>query len=458
VLAPLALAQFICSFAGSNMNVMISDMSEDLNTTVQGIQIAITIFLLVMAALMIPGGKLTDKYGRKRCFMIGLIVYAVGAVLSAVSPNLGVLILGNSILEGVGTALLIPPVYILTTLLFTDLSSRARAFGVISALGGIGAAAGPLIGGLITWAISWRAAFIFQALIIGVIVLLSRKLTDPLPPDPARPFDVTGAVLSAVGLVLVVMGILAADNNLWLMIILIIVGALVLALFFRSIRAKEKAGKEPLLSTSLFHNRTSNLGLVTQNTQWVMLLGTSFVVSAYLQVVRGYNAIQTGVIFTAATLGLLLSSLAAERFAKRRSQRTLILAGFILTIAGVAVLLALVVGSPTAWAFAPGLFLIGLGLGVMLTPSVNVVQSSFPENQQGEISGLSRSVSNLGSSLGTAIAGTILVAGITATPERAYALAMSSLAVVGVIGLIAAVMLPAQIRTAAAQDVPQPGS
>jgi MFS family permease len=239
---------------------------------------------------------------------------------------------------------------------------------------------------------------------------------------------------------------------------LIIVGALVLALFFRSIRAKEKAGKEPLLSTSLFHNRTSNLGLVTQNTQWVMLLGTSFVVSAYLQVVRGYDAIQTGVIFTAATLGLLVSSLAAERLAKRRSQRTLILAGFILTIAGVAVLLALVAGTPTAWAFAPGLLLIGLGLGVMLTPSVNVVQSSFPENQQGEISGLSRSVSNLGSSLGTAIAGTILVAGITATPERAYALAMTALAVVGVIGLVAAVMLPAEIRTAAAQDVPQPKS
>src|SRR3954447_19200028 len=120
ILAPLALAQFICSFAGSNMNVMITDMSEDLDTSVQGIQIAITIFLLVMAALMIPGGKLTDKYGRKRLFMIGLIVYAIGAVLSAVSPNLGVLILGNSILEGIGTAMLIPPVYILTTLLFTD--------------------------------------------------------------------------------------------------------------------------------------------------------------------------------------------------------------------------------------------------------------------------------------------------------------------------------------------------
>ena len=188
VLAPLALAQFICSFAGSNMNVMITDMSEDLNTSVQGIQVAITIFLLVMAALMIPGGKLTDKYGRKRLFMLGLIVYAIGAVLSAVSPNLGLLILGNSILEGIGTAMLIPPVYILTTLLFTEFTSRARAFGVISALGGIGAAAGPLIGGLITSAISWRAAFIFQALIIAVIVFLSRKITDPLPPDPWREY------------------------------------------------------------------------------------------------------------------------------------------------------------------------------------------------------------------------------------------------------------------------------
>src|SRR5215217_1197865 len=174
LILPLALAQFICSFAGSNMNVMINDISEDLDTTVQGVQVAITLFLLVMAALMIPGGKLTDRWGRKRCFTIGLILYGIGALMSAVSPGLGILILGNSIFEGVGTALLIPPVYILTTLLFTDLTSRARAFGVISAAGGIGAAAGPLIGGLISSAISWRAAFVFQALIIAVIVLLSR--------------------------------------------------------------------------------------------------------------------------------------------------------------------------------------------------------------------------------------------------------------------------------------------
>jgi MFS family permease len=402
------------------------------------VQIAITIFLLVMAALMIPGGKLTDRYGRKRLFMAGLGVYGVGALLSAAAPSLGILIIGNSLLEGVGTALLIPPVYILTTLLFTEVTSRARAFGAIMAVGGIGAAAGPLIGGLITSAISWRAAFVFQALVIAAIMLLSRRIEDPLPPDPTRAFDLGGAVLSAVGLVLLVLGILAADDNIWLMISFIVVGVLVLTLSFRSVRAKERAGKEPLLSTDLFRSRTSNLGLVTQNAQWLMLMGVSFVVAAYLQVVRGYDAIQTGVIFTAATFGLLVSSLAAERLAKRRAQRTLIISGFIVTIAGIGVLLTMVSGSPSAWAFAPGLLLIGLGIGGMLTPSINVVQSSFAEAFQGEISGLSRSVSNLGSSLGTAIAGTILVAGIASTPGRSYALAMIALALIGVVGLQAA--------------------
>jgi MFS family permease len=442
MLVPLALAQFICSFAGSNMNVMINDISHDLHTTVHGVQTAITLFLLVMAALMIPGGKLTDRWGRKRCFTLGLSIYAVGAVLSAAAPGLGVLILGNSILEGVGTALLIPPVYILTTMLFGDLKSRARAFGVISGLGGVGAAMGPLLGGLITTAISWRAAFVFQAIVVVIIVILSRGIKDPVPADPSRPFDVVGAGLSAFGLVILVLGILAADNNGVLCAILLVVGAAVLGGFFVWVRHRERTGKEPLLSTDLFHNKTSNLALVTQNVQWLLLMGTSFVVSAYLQVVRGYNAIQTGVIFTAATLGILVSSLAAGRLARRFAQRSLIVTGFVTTIAGIAVLLAVVKHSPSPWAFAPGLLLIGVGLGVMLTPSVNVVQSAFPEQRQGEISGLSRSISNLGSSLGTAVAGTILVAGLS-DPKQAYALAMIVLAVIGLGGLGATLFLPA---------------
>lgn len=438
-LVPLALAQFICSFAGSNMNVMLTDISHDLDTTVQGVQVVITVFLLVMAALMIPGGKLTDKWGRKRCFTAGLAIYGVGALLSAVAPGLGVLLVGNSIFEGVGTALLIPPVYILTTMLFDDVTSRARAFGVITGMGGVGAAAGPLIGGLITTAVSWRAAFVFQAIVIAVILFLSRPIEDPVEPDPSRPFDIVGAILSAVGLVLVVTGVLAADNDLGLMLGLMVAGALVLALFFGHVRRSERAGKEPLLSTSLFRNRTSNLGLVTQNVQWLLLLGTAFVVSAYLQVVRGYNAIETGVIFTAATGGILVSSLGAERLARRYAQRLLVVVGFVITLAGIAVLLALVNGTPAVWAFAPGLLLIGLGVGVMLTPSVNIVQSSFAEERQGEISGLSRSVSNLGSSLGTAIGGTILVSGLT---THAYGAAMITLGGFGLIGLVAALFLP----------------
>src|SRR5246127_1879233 len=188
-------------------------------------------------------------------------------------------------------------------MMFTDMKSRARAFGVVSGMGGIGAATGPLIGGAITTALSWRVAFVFQALIILVIVVLARNVVDPVPADPSHPFDTVGAILSAVGLVVLVGGIMAADSNIVLMAVLIVVGALILAGFFAWIRRRERAGKEALLSTSLFRNRTSNLALVTQNVQWAVLLGTSFVVSAYLQVVRHYDAIQTGVIFTAATVG-----------------------------------------------------------------------------------------------------------------------------------------------------------
>jgi MFS family permease len=444
LLAPLALAQFICSFAGSNMNVMITDISTDLDTTVKGVQTAITIFLLVMAILMIPGSKLTDRWGRKRCFLAGLTIYGVGALMSAAAPNLGVLIIGNSLLEGIGTALLIPPVYILTTMGFDDLTSRARAFGLISGMGGVGAAAGPLIGGVITSGISWRAAFLFQAAVVATIIILSRNISDPVAPDLTRPFDTAGAFLSAVGMFFIVLGILQADTNGALMALFVAIGAAFLLWFFLHIRSRERAKKEALLSTKLFRNRTSNLALATQNLQWLILMGVSFVVAVYLQTVRGYDAIETGVVFTAATGGILISSLAAERLAKRQPQKVLIGAGFALTAGGIGLLLALVKSSPSAVAFAPGLLLVGLGLGLMLTPSVNVVQSSFSEEQQGEISGLSRSVSNLGSSFGTAIAGTILVSQVL-SGNGSYVLAMVALIGFALLGLVLSLALPREV-------------
>jgi MFS family permease len=169
--------------------------------------------------------------GRKKCLIAGLALFGVGALLSALAPGLGVLIIGNSILEGVGTALLIPPVYILATLWFTDTTSRACAFGAISGMGGLGAAAGPLIGGVIATWIDWRAAFVFQVVIVDIIVLLSRSLSDPLPADPERPFDLVGAVLSAVGMLFIVLGILQAGVNNVLFVAFVVVGVALLLAF-----------------------------------------------------------------------------------------------------------------------------------------------------------------------------------------------------------------------------------
>jgi MFS family permease len=239
-----------------------------------------------------------------------------------------------------------------------------------------------------------------------------------------------------------VVGILQAGVNNTLLIVFLALGVAFLAGFFFFIRARERAGKEALLSLALFKNRTSNLGLTTQNLQWLLLMGVSFTVSVFLQTERHYSAIKTGVIFTAATVGILVSSLAAARLARKYFQKTLIEAGFVLTAAGIGLLLGLVnAASSSAWAFAPGLLLIGLGLGVMLTPSVNLVQGAFPEEKQGEISGLSRSVSNLGSSFGTAIAGTILVSDL-ASGNGTYVAAMIFLAVLALVGLGVSILLP----------------
>ena len=476
VLLPLALAQFICSYATSNMNVAINDIATDLGTTVSGVQTTIAVFTLTMAALMIPGSKLTDILGRTYLFRRGLMVYGVGALVAAAAPGLGILILGYSLLEGIGTALLIPPVYILATIFYPDLTSRARAFGAISAAGGIGAAAGPLIGGIITTTISWRAAFVVQALVVGIVIIQSRKIVDPGVQGEKTAFDIVGTILSAAGLFFIVVGILQASTYGWVRAgqdfvigntvvireggispvwIFVLIGVVLLALFFRHIRARERAGKEPLLSTRLFKNRTSNLGLITQNIQWLVLVGLSFVVSVYLQTVRGYSAIETGLILTPATIGVLLSSMAAGRLARRRPQALLIRRGFVVTVAGILLLLLLVRETSNVLTFVPGLFLVGFGVGVMLTSSVTVVQSAFPEEDQGEISGLSRSVSNLGSSLGVAIAGTVIVSSLV-EGNLGYALALVVLVVFAVGGLAAAFLLPATPVPPAPEPGPGP--
>jgi MFS family permease len=462
MILPLALAQFIASYAATNMNVAISAIAKDLGTTVAGVQTAITLFTLTMAALMIPGSKLTDIWGRKRCFILGLIIYGAGGLLAALSVGLGLLIVGYSLAEGVGSALMIPPIYILVTVAFPDVKSRARYFGVVSGAGGLGAAAGPLIGGLVTSAISWRASFGLQVLVVGWIILLARKITDPGRDGPKPRFDLTGAVLSAAGLFFVVLGLLQSRtygflasrkdftigntvvipkgsiSPVWLFVA---IGALFLLWFFGHVRSAERKGKDVLLPLRLFRNKVANLGLGTQTIQWLILQGSFFVVSVYLQEVDHYDAVKTGLMLTPATIGILAASAGADRFARRHPQRWLIIAGFLATSIGMILLLLLVRAHSGILSWVPGLLLFGAGIGVMLTSSVNVVQSSFGEADQGEISGLSRSVSNLGSSLGTALVGSVLVA-VTLPAGKPFAVALAVMLVITLIGLVIAVLIP----------------
>jgi MFS family permease len=471
---PLALAQFICSYAGSNMNVAISTIAKDLGTTLTGIQTTITLFTLTMAALMIPGSKLTDIWGRKVCFIAGLVVYGAGALLASLAQGIVTLTIGYSLLEGIGSALLIPPIYILITVMFDDIKTRARYFGVVSAAAGVGAAAGPLIGGLITSYISWRASFLLQVLVVAAIAWLARRVDDP-PLAAQRPaFDLLGAGLSAVGLFFVVFGILQTGVYGWLTAqkdvtigstvvipkggispvwVLVAIGVVVLVGFFVHVRARERGGKAPLVSPALFRSKASNLGLLTQTLQWLVLLGSSFVISVYLQQERGYSAIQTGLTLLPATVGILLASAAAQRMASRRTQRRLIRAGFGLTVVGFALLGLVRVAPDAVWPFVPGLFVLGVGVGIMLTASVNLVQSAWPESVQGDISGVSRSVSNLGSSLGVAIAGSI-VAGASAPFAKPFAVAILVLGVFALAGWVVALLMPGGSRAdAGASDL-----
>jgi predicted MFS family arabinose efflux permease len=315
---------------------------------------------------------------------------------------------------------------------------------VVSGAAGLGSAAGPLIGGLITSYISWRASFLLQVVVVLVIALLARRLPDP-PRHGERPtFDLVGAILSAAGLFFLVFGILQTSTygwgsaRVWLLVAL---GAVILAGFFMYVQNRERHGRTPLVSPSLFKNRTSNLGLTTQTVQWLVLQGVFFVISVFLQQERGYSAIETGLMLVPATIGILASSALAQRMAGRHAQRRLVRAGFTVTIVGLLLLLLLARKDSAVWTFWPGLFLMGFGVGVMLTASVNVVQSAWPESVQGDISGVSRSVSNLGSSLGVAIAGSVIVAATT----RGNPPFLTAIVVVGafaMVGWVAALLLP----------------
>jgi MFS family permease len=433
ILLPLLLAQFLNSYDSSSMNVAISNIVSDLGTTVTGVQTAISLYTLVMAAGMIIGSKLADIWGRKRMFTIGVIAYGTGALITAMAPSITVMVLGWSLLEGIGSCLMIPPIYILATVNFKDLKARAAAFGAISAAAGLGGMLGPLIGGIITTAVSWRLSFAIEVVVVVIIVLMRGRIVDPGLEGPKPKLDVVGAILSALGMTALVAGALLAGQYGWLSArkdfvvagrvliqeggispvwIFFAVGIVTLLGFGGWARYRERHGKEPLVPTRVLLNRVAVPGLVTQSAQWFLQLGIIFVVSVFLQVTFEFNAIQTGFALTPAILGLLFFSRRAGQLTKKYPSRAIMQAGFVAIELGALALLLLVDANAGVARFIPGLLLIGSGIGLVMPASVNMVQSAASEEDQGAISGVSRSASNLGSSLGTAVAGAVLVSAL----------------------------------------------
>ena len=422
VLLTLASGQFLMALDSSVMNVSIATVADDVGTTVSGIQGAITAYTLVMACLMITGAKIGALIGRKRAFAIGCVIYGLGSLTTALAPSLPVLLLGWSFLEGVGAALILPAIVALVASNFPA-ERRTRAYGLVFAAGAMAVAVGPLIGGFATTYFSWRWVFAGEVVIVLAILVLTRRIADS--PAGERPrLDLVGAALSALGLGLFVFGILRSGEWGWIQpreggpswaglsptIWLLLGGLFVLWVFFRWEDRVEARGGEPLVRRDLFRNRQLNGGLTMFLFQYLVQAGVFFVVPLYLSVALGLSAIETGVRILPLSLGLLTTAIGVPRVFPNTSPRLLVRSGLLSLFAGTALLLGLLdVDSGPEVVLVP-LILIGLGIGVLASQLGAVTVSAVPDEQSSEVGGVQNTMTNLGASIGTALAGAILIA------------------------------------------------
>ena len=425
VLATLAAGQFLMTLDSSVMNVSIATVAKDVGTDVTGIQTAITLYTLVMASLMITGGKIGQIVGRKRAFSIGCVIYGCGSLTTALSPSLGVLIVGWSFLEGVGAALILPAIVALVASNFAP-AGRPRAYGLVASAGAIAVAAGPLIGGLCTTYLSWRWVFVGEVLVVIAILALARRMADTLPETRVK-LDLVGTGLSALGLALIVFGILRSGAwgfiqpkpgaPEWLglspAIWLVLGGGVVLRLFIGWENHRLAHGQEPLVNPAILKNPTLRGGLTSFFFQYLLQAGLFFAVPLFLSVALGLSAIQTGVRLLPLSITLLLAAAGVPRVFPNASPRRVVQVGFLALFAGIVVMVgALDAGAGPGIATWP-MLLAGLGVGALASQLGAVTVSSVPDQQSGEVGGLQNTVTNLGASIGTALAGAVLIATLT---------------------------------------------
>ncbi|MGW2639854.1 MFS transporter [Streptomyces sp. NPDC001348] len=418
----LGMAQFLMVLDTSVMNVSISRLVEDFDTEVTAIQAVITLYALVMAAFMITGGRLGDILGRRRVFFLGMAVYGIGSAVTAVAPTLWVLALGWSVVEGLGAALVLPAMAALVAESYRG-RDRAVAYGVIGGLAGAGVAVGPLLGGWVTTYLTWRLVFAGEVVVVLAVLACHRVITEAPRTDPHPRLDGVGAALSAAGLGLGVLGVLQSSSWGWVRPVnppftvlgfaptLFVIGAgiAVLGLFLRWERRRDEQGTDPLVHRSLLGRPALRSGLMTLLSQNLILLGLFFAIPLYLQVVQGFDAFQTGLRLLPVSVTMLVTSMGASSLGRLWGPRRVIRLGLTTLVVAIVWLLATIDPVIDDAQFAGAMAVLGVGVGLLASQLGNVVQSSAGETERSEVGGLQFTAQNLGSALGTALIGSILI-------------------------------------------------
>ncbi|MFF8614347.1 MFS transporter [Streptomyces sp. NPDC015350] len=418
----LGAAQFLMVLDTAVMNVSISQLVDDFDTEVTAIQAVITLYALVMAAFMIIGGRIGDILGRRRVFLTGMAVYGVGSALTAVSPTLWVLALGWSVIEGLGAALVLPSMAALVAESYRG-RDRAVAYGVIGGLAGAGIAVGPLLGGWVTTYLTWRLVFAGEVVVVLGVLVFRRAVVERPPAGRTPGLDVVGAVLSAAGLGLGVLGVLQSTVWGWVKprdppftvfgfaptLFVVAAGIGLLCLFQTWERRREGRGDDPLVHLALLGRPVLRSGLLTLLSQNLILLGLFFTIPLYLQVVQGLDAFQTGLRLLPVSVTMLVASLGGARLGRRAGPRRVVRVALALLVAAIVWLLATIDPVIDDGQFFGAMALLGLGMGMLASQLGNVVQSSAGEQERSEVGGLQFTAQNLGSALGTALIGSILI-------------------------------------------------
>jgi len=427
VLLTLASGQFLMTLDSSVMNVSIATVAKDVGTTVTGIQGAITAYTLVMAALMITGAKIGAIIGRKRAFAIGCVIYGCGSFTTSIAQSLPVLLLGWSFLEGVGAALILPAIVALVAGNFPA-ERRPAAYGLVAAAGAVAVAVGPLIGGFCTTYFSWRWVFAGEVVLVLLILLLARRVADA-PVEKRSQLDVVGAVLSALGLGPLVFGVLRSSEWGWIQpkasgpswaglsptIWLVLGGLFVIWVFFRWQARRESHGQEPLVRAAMLRNRQLTSGLTMFFFQFLVQAGFFFVVPLFLSVALGLSALETGVRLLPLSVTLLAAAIGIPKLFPNLSPRLVVRVGLLSLLAGTVVLLgALDADAGAEIVFVP-MLLVGFGIGALASQLGAVTVSAVPDDESPEVGGLQNTMTNLGASLGTALAGSLLIATLTSS-------------------------------------------